>query len=156
MNIFVLDKDPVKAAQMQGDKHVVKMILETAQLLSSVHWMNEGEAPYKLTHKNHPCAKWARESLSNYMWLCKHGIALCDEYTRRYKKVHKSRDAIIWCYTHPPKIENKGLTEFPLAMPDDVKTPGDPVKSYRDYYKKYKKDIVKWNHSEKPEWYEID
>ena len=65
MNIFVLDNDPFKAAEYQCDKHVVKMVLETAQLLCSAH----ETAPYKRTHYNHPCAIWTRSSLSNYMWL---------------------------------------------------------------------------------------
>jgi hypothetical protein len=155
MNIFVLDENPWKAAWYQCDKHVVKMILETAQLLCSAHWMTGGEAHYRLTHKNHPCSKWARESLNNYKWLAVHGRALCHEYTKRYNKVHKTQEVIYWCENNLPNIPSNGLTEFPLAMPDDVKTPGDPVKSYRDYYRKYKKDIVKWNHSEKPEWYEV-
>jgi hypothetical protein len=153
MNIFVLDKDPKKAARMQGDKHVVKMILETNQLLSSAHWMSGGTAHYKLTHKNHPCSKWVRESLSNYKWLCTHGMALCEEYTKRYGRIHKTQKVNEDLCKNLPDIPEKGLTEFPLAMPDDVKTPGDPVKSYRDYYMKHKKNIVKWNHSEKPEWY---
>lgn len=156
MNIFVLDKDPKKAARMQADKHCVKMVLESAQLLSSAHWMTGGEAHYRLTHKNHPCSKWVRESMNNYLWLCQHALELCNEYTRRYGRTHKSEPIIIDMCMNPPNfLEEKGLTEFPLAMPDDVKTPGDPVKSYRDYYMKYKKDIVKWNHSKKPNWYEL-
>jgi hypothetical protein len=155
MNIFVLDKDPCKAAQMQCDKHVVKMILEENQILSSVHWMLGGEAPYRLTHKNHPCSKWARESKENYEWLITHTEELCKEYTRRYKKIHKSQYVLEKIKNTPINIPSIGLTEFPLAMPDDVKTPGNPVKSYRDYYMKYKKDIAKWNHSKKPNWYNI-
>lgn len=155
MQIFVLDKDPKKAARMHGDKHLVKAVLESAQLLSSAHWMTGGKAHYRLTHKNHPCSKWVRESLSNYLWLCNHALELCAEYTRRYDKTHKSESIIMDLYINPPHLlEDKGLTEFPLAMPEDVKTPGDPIKSYRDYYMKYKKDIVKWNHSQKPDWYE--
>ena len=153
LNIFVLDNDIKKCAEYHADCHITKMVVETAQLLSSAHWMSGGEAPYKLTHKNHPCAKWVRESIFNYIWLVDHGMALCREYTKRYNRKHATQEKIEWCASHLPIIENKGLTEFPLAMPDDVKTPRDPVKSYRDYYKKYKKDIVKWNHSKKPEWY---
>lgn len=70
MNIFILDTNPKIAAQYHVDKHVVKMILETAQLLCSAHWLNGSEAPYKLTHKNHPCAIWTRECVENYNWLC--------------------------------------------------------------------------------------
>jgi len=153
MNIFVLDKDPKKAAQYQGDKHVVKMILESAQLLSSVHWMTDSSAHYRLTHKNHPCSNWARESIENYKWLCDHAVELCNEYTRRYHRTHKSEPIIKDLCSNLPNIPSKGLTPFALAMPEDCKYPGAPVKSYRTYYKKHKKDIVKWNHSEKPEWY---
>ena len=74
MNIFILDLDPQSCAEAHCDKHVVKMILETAQLLSSALWITGVEAPYRLTHKNHPCAIWTRESLDNYMWLCQLGL----------------------------------------------------------------------------------
>lgn len=95
MNIFILSKDPIIAAQMQCDKHVVKMILETAQLLCSP--FEKGEAPYKRSHFNHPSAIWTRENKSNYEWLITHGLALCEEYTFRYGKEHKSKQVILWC-----------------------------------------------------------
>jgi hypothetical protein len=95
LNIFVLDKDPEKAAKYQCDKHVIKMILETAQLLCSV--FEPGQAPYKRTHYNHPSAVWTRASRANYMWLIEHGEALCYEYTRRYNKTHKSEFVFQWC-----------------------------------------------------------
>ena len=75
MNIFVLDKNPIRAAKMACDKHVVKMILESAQMLCSVQ--PEGTAPYKRSFYNHPCTKWVRESDANYDWLIEHGLALC-------------------------------------------------------------------------------
>lgn len=84
MNIFVLDLDPVQAAKWHTDRHCVKMILESAQLLCSVFHMQGIDAPYKLTHKNHPCAVWARESYSNFIWLLNLFEALCEEYTVRY------------------------------------------------------------------------
>ena len=84
MNIFVLDYNPKRAAQMQCDKHVVKMPLETAQILCSA--FEPGTAPYKRTHYNHPCSVWGRESKVNYKWLIEHGLALSDEYTYRYGK----------------------------------------------------------------------
>ena len=82
MNIFVLDTDPIKAAQYHADKHVVKMITETAQLLNSTYYFTneKDKASYKLTHKNHPCSIWARESLDNWVWLKQLGLALYDEY----------------------------------------------------------------------------
>lgn len=110
MNIFILDENPVTAAQMLCDKHIVKMPLETAQLLSSVFSIalkepnplvsitNQNiEVPYKLTHKNHPCSLWARQSKGNFDWLIKHGKELCIEYSLRYKRTHKSEEVIDWC-----------------------------------------------------------
>jgi len=85
MNIFVLDTNQEKNPEYHCDKHVVKMIVETAQLLCSAHWMSGGSATYRKTHVNHPCAVWARKTKSNYLWLCNHGLALCNEYTKRYK-----------------------------------------------------------------------
>lgn len=90
MNIFVLDYCPVKSAQMQCDRHVVKMPLETAQLLCSAY--PNDNAPYKRTHYNHPCSIWARKSENNYLWPIEHGLALCLEYNFRYGKNHKSRE----------------------------------------------------------------
>ena len=82
MNIFFLDYDTQKCAQYHCDKHVVKMVLETAQLLCGVHHTTPQvtpQVPYKLSHKNHPCAIWCRESLSNYLYLCDLGLELCKE-----------------------------------------------------------------------------
>ena len=90
MNIFVLDECPVISAQMQCDKHVVKMPLETAQMLCSVfhrHGLGD-KVPYKEAHRNHPCTLWAGDSADNFIWLWKHGMELCFEYTRRYNKIH--------------------------------------------------------------------
>ena len=94
MNIFVLHTDPEKAATMMCDKHVIKMVLETAQMLCTIaHGMGYDGAPYRSTHKNHPCTVWAAKTSSNWSWLLRHGFALCDEYTKRYGKNHKS---IMW------------------------------------------------------------
>ena len=76
MNIFVLDLDPRKCAEYHNNRHVVKMVLETSQLLCGVHWVGGSEAPYKLSHRNHPCAIWSRECIENYIWLCDLGMAL--------------------------------------------------------------------------------
>ena len=157
MNIFVLDENPQIAAQMHNDKHVVKMILETAQLLCGVHHVsNSGnieEVPYKLSHKNHPCAIWARECIENYIWLCDLGLSLCEEYTYRYNKRHKSQDVIEWCIVNLPKLrENLVTTPFPLAMPDECKTK-TAVESYRLYYLMHKKDFSTWKQRNKPEWF---
>lgn len=158
MNIFVLDTNPRLAAQMQCDKHVVKMVLESAQILSTV--MQEkypSDVWYRSTHKNHPCVKWASGSYSNFMWLLAHGWGLADEYAHRYGKKHKSikifteiRSSNIDVYE---LFDAKTQTPFVLAMPDDCKL-DDPVASYRLYYKKYKAGIATWNKNRpQPEWW---
>lgn len=139
MNIFFLDWNPQIAARYHCDKHVVKMIIETAQLLYSAHWMLESPLPataYKLAHKNHPCAIWVRQSLTNYMWLCSLGWWLCKEYQFRYgeTKTHKSEAHILWLLNHPPRgIPNLEMTNPALAMPDVYKT-GDPIQAYKTFY----------------------
>ena len=109
MNIFKLDESPVVSAKYACDKHVVKMILESAQMLCAVH--PEGTAPYKRSFYNHPCTKWVRESARNYEWLLLHAYALCAEYTSRYDKVHKSEAVIEWCDENRPDLPNKTLTK---------------------------------------------
>ena len=152
MNIFFLDEDIKKCAEYHVDKHCVKMILESAQLLCGVHWVAGGEAPYKLSHKNHPCSIWARESLSNYFLLCELGYELCKEYTYRYGKRHKSQDVIEWCMTHRPNIIDKGLTEQPKAMPEQYKT-NSVVESYRNYYMGEKSGFAVWKNRDTPNWW---
>lgn len=152
MNIFFLDFDTKKCAEYHCDKHVVKMILETAQLLCSTHWVIGSEAPYKLSHKNHPCSIWVRESLSNYLYLCDLGLELCEEYTYRYGKRHKSQDVIEWCLTNKPNISDTEFTEPPKTMPDEYKV-NNVVESYRNYYIGAKKDFAKWKNRNIPEWF---
>jgi hypothetical protein len=155
MNIFVLDMNVKKCAEYHNDKHVVKMILETAQLLCGVHHMTDSvneQIPYKLSHKNHPCAIWARESLTNYLWLCELGLELCKEYTYRYGKKHKSLDVITWCIINKPNIPDIGFTEPAKAMPDEYKDE-DVVKSYRNYYRGAKKSFSNWKKRETPDWF---
>jgi len=159
MNIFVLDYDPKSCAQMHCDKHVVKMILETAQLLCGVHHMTNQETehvPYKLSHKNHPCSIWTRECIENYVWLCDLGLELCEEYTYRYGKRHKSQEIIEWCLLNLPKIKENGtVTDFKLAMPDECKIDNNPILSYRKYYIDFKKDFAKWKNRDVPNWFRL-
>ena len=152
MNIFILDYDVKKCAEYHVDKHVVKMILETAQLLCGVHWVSGGNSPYKLSHKNHPCAIWARESLTNYLYLCELGLELSREYTYRYGKKHKSQEIIEWCIDNKPNIVDKGFTEPAKAMPDEYKVKS-VVESYRNYYLGAKSGFASWKNRETPEWY---
>ena len=155
MNIFILDKDVKKNAQYHCDKHVVKMILETAQLLCGVHHVTAqvtDQVPYKLSHKNHPCAIWTRESLSNYLYLCELGLALCDEYTHRYGKRHKSLQVILWCINNRPNIPDKEFTEPAKAMPEEYKVKS-VVDSYRNYYRGAKSGFTTWKNRDIPKWF---
>lgn len=153
MNIFFLDFNTKKCAEYHCDKHVVKMILETAQLLCGVHWVIGSEAPYKLSHKNHPCAIWTRSSLSNYLYLCDLGLELCKEYTYRYDKKHKSQDVIEWCLVNKPNIHDVDFTAPPLAMGEEFKIGNDAIESYRNYYIEGKKAIVSWKNRSIPDWF---
>jgi len=155
MNIFVLDYNPRKCAEYHANSHVVKMVLETAQLLCGVHWVQGNEAPYKLSHRNHPCSIWARESLSNYLYLCELGLELCKEYTYRYGKRHKSQDVIEWCLINKPNISDKEFTEPARAMPDEYKS-NCVVESYRNYYMGEKSKIAAWKNRETPEWFKME
>ena len=159
MNIFFLDENPTLSAKYHVDKHVVKMILETAQLLCSVHHVTDqatdqvtDQVPYKLSHKNHPCAIWARESLSNYLYLCELGLELGKEYTYRYGKRHKSIEVIEWCIVNKPNIPDIGFTTPARAMPDEFKV-DSVVESYRNYYMGAKSDLASWKNREKPFWF---
>ena len=155
MNIFFLDFDVKKCAEYHANSHVVKMVLETAQLLCGVHWVQGGEAPYKLSHRNHPCSIWVRESLSNYLYLCELGLELCKEYTYRYGKRHKSQDVIEWCLINKPNIADKEFTEPARAMPDEYKS-NCVVESYRSYYMGEKSKIAVWKNRETPEWFKME
>ena len=153
MNIFLLDENPQINAQYHCDKHVVKMILETAQLLCSAnHLCGDGDPPYKLAHKNHPCSIWVRKSLTNYLYLCELGLELSKEYTYRYNKHHKSTDVIQWCLNNLPNIPDIGFTPPALAMPDQYKV-DDFVQSYRNYYIGEKKGFAAWKNREIPYWF---
>ena len=155
MNIFFLDYDVKKCAQYHVDKHSTKMCVEYSQLLCSVHWVTGNEAPYKLSHKNHPCSIWSRESLSNYLYLCELGLELCNEYTYRYGKRHKSQDVIEWCLINKPNIKDIGFTEPSKAMPDEYKVKS-VVQSYRNYYMGAKSGFAVWKNRETPEWFKFE
>lgn len=150
MNIFLLNKDPVIAAQQHCDKHVVKMVLETAQMLCTVHRILDVYVPdnfYRKTHENHPCTVWVRKTDSNYNWAYQLFIALCNEYTFRYDKVHLSDQKFREELQYPPEnIVSGPLTPFPKAMkayPDIAKIP-DPVKAYQEFYIADKAHFAVW------------
>ena len=161
MNIFVLDLDPEKAAQYHCDKHVVKMILETAQILSTVVQSHYHEPLlYRATHKNHPCVIWAGQSWWNIFWLGKLGRALCREFEFRYGKKHKSEviinkalDASCYLEMTGDNEAQENMTPFAQAMPEQYRDP-DPVKAYRNYYKNEKAHLLTYTKREKPSWLE--
>tara|TARA_R110002050_G_scaffold16903_1_gene50814 strand:- start:78 stop:554 length:477 start_codon:yes stop_codon:yes gene_type:complete len=155
MNIFVLDDNIERCAAYHCDKHVVKMTLETAQLLCSP--FEQGDAPYKRTHYNHPCAKWARESVGNYEWLLELGYRLAEEYTHRYGKMHKCLDVIDWCdnNSHTLNLPDLGLTPWAQAMPDEYKSQC-AIQAYRNYYCGDKLEFCTWKNRQLPNWWPYD
>lgn len=155
MNIFYLDSDPKTCSEFHVDKHCVKMILEYAQLLSSAHHIldnYQGDDIYKLTHKNHPSAIWTRDSKENYEFLFNLWIALMDEYTYRYGKVHASSRLIDVLSVCPKNSQNKPFTEPTPAMPEEFVVPGDSIQSYRNYYVGAKSNMFSWKNRECPYW----
>ncbi len=164
---------------MHNDKHTVKMILEYSQLLSTAHRVLDGNATvglsdsgrkktsyvlmdnresilYVATHINHPSAVWVRQSPENYLWLANMLIALCEEYTHRYGKIHKV-ERVGLCYVllkNIPRNIGAGIFTQPTpAMPDDIKIAGDSLASYRNYYIKSKSHLANWKKRNVPVWY---
>lgn len=165
MNIFILSWILEQCAKDHCDKHVVKMILETTQLLSTTHhivnpdqamkWYNENLI-YKKTHQNHPSAIWTRECKENYIWLCHLGLALCNEYAYRYDKKpedHSCHSKLVFLINNIPNLpsNNDVITLPKLAMPDQYKT-NDPVYSYRQYYLNDKERMLVWRKRGPPSW----
>lgn len=187
MNLFILHKDPIIAAQMQCDKHVPKMIVESAQMLSTAHRVLDGKLTrrpsksgktmvkywdlyegqddleaetiyYKAVHVGHPCTQWTMRSSANYDWHYQHFIALCDEYTYRYGKNHKTAVQLGGpLYSKPRNLPEGPLTPFELAMKSNPEciALGDPVKAYRAFYqtKQHRFKMV-WTKRPVPEWFE--
>lgn len=167
MNIFYLDRSPAICASLHCDKHVVKMILESAQLLSTAHRVLDGmlvdkkyilpdereDVLYKATHMNHPSAIWTRSGIEQYRWVHDLLYFLIYEYRTRYKKEHKTERLLPPLLNAPIHINWEApWTDPPQCMPEDVQN-SDPVTAYRDYYAKYKSDIAKWAHGPEPDWW---
>ena len=146
MNIFYLHKDPRKAAEYQYNKHVVKMILESAQMLCTAHhhYGNGDNVPYKKAHYNHPSTIWVRDNIENYAWLYRHMLALGEEYTKRYGKTHltitKCKEPLS---KTPPGMPWLGFTQPPQAMPDEYKDDCS-LQAYWNYYIGAKRIIANW------------
>lgn len=176
MNIFYLDKDPQKCAEMHCDKHVVKMIIEYAQLMSTAHRILDG-TPYldltkngrkikrwrldderedilmKASHINHPSNIWTRSNRDNYIWLNRMWNYLLLEYTHRYGKIHACAKYKYALYLTPNNIVQSHFYEPTPAMPDDCKILNDSVSSYKKYYIERKTHFAKWTKREVPLWY---
>jgi len=174
MNIFVLDESPQKAAEYHCNKHVVKMILESSQMLCAAHWyslLNENNKqmsdfkgprkakewllqnanpakipPYTFTHVRHPCTTWTAETMGNYSWHMDLMWFLLEEYKSRYKRDHKCLEVWKWLKANSPTHINQSshMTVHPQAMPVECKVPGDPVQAYRNYYSQHKRRFAKW------------
>jgi hypothetical protein len=161
MNIFYLDENPILAAQYHVDSHVVKMILESAQMLCTAVNVKAGEqvTPYKTTHINHPCSVWVRESYGNWSYVYQLMLALQKEWRYRYKheKTHKSVELLLDNSIWVRAIHYIGTTTNPftppaLAMPDECKISSNPAECYREYYRKEKTHLHKWTGRDVPEW----
>lgn len=150
MNIFYLHHDPQLAARFQHNKHIVKMCLETAQILCTVQVRYGNEAPYRPTHPNHPSVLWAGENKNNYLWLVRHGLELCAEYRRRYGKQHACANVIEEVQFPPGAMPDLPFTQPTQAMPDEFKVPGDSVLAYRKYYLARKVDQSTWTRRDVP------
>lgn len=160
MNIFVLDNDPQKCAEYHCDKHVVKMILEHAQMMCTAHHLHPNktvkyEIPYKQTHVNHPCSKWVRDSLANYKWLYQMTYHLNEEYKHRFNHDvnHKSFDVID--NLPLPSLMNVPQTKWARAMPVEYKH-DDVIKSYRTYYINDKVELLKYTKRDMPTWLTVE
>lgn len=180
MNIFYLHNDPKICAYEHCDKHVVKMILEYAQLLSTAHrvldgtmytdktklgrkikrWKLEYDIADNLlflaSHIQHPSGIWCRKNMQNYMWLTELLEGLCKEYTHRYGKVHSVQKSGLMrylCDNLPKNIPIGPFTDPPPAMPDYCKVPLDSILSYQNYYVNEKVRFARWTNRNIPSWY---
>lgn len=160
MNIFFLDRDPKTCAQSHCDKHVVKMTLETAQMLCTAHRTLDGNWGnnhlYKSTHIAHPSCKWVRDSIQHYVWTADLFYWLSWTYHQRYNREHKSFTDFWTSLERPPvKIEDNGWTDPPQCMDDCYKRP-NTVDAYRTYYSCAKSPIAEWNFSQRPAWMDLN
>ena len=177
MNIFYVDKDPKVCAEMHCDKHVVKMIVEYAQLLSTAHRVLDGTPYYDLTetgrrvlryqldgsykdallykaaHINHPSAIWVRENFENYYWLYDLFSHLSDEYTYRYSKRHSTTELLgDILEIAPDNIPEGVFTQPPQCMPDEYKTKNS-IQAYQNFYIGEKAPFCNWKNREIPKWF---
>jgi len=176
MNIFVLDQNPTVAAQMYCDKHTPKMVVELLQqggsavirhgATSDMMPLTKKGTPLKGGYHNHPCTRWVGDSRDNFFWAIEHGLALCDEYTKRFGKTHFCEAGIEQLLTMAELIPEGSLTPFALAMPDEHRpvachikdgylfhaSGATAVEAYRRYY--HSKTFAKWDKgTDAPAWW---
>jgi hypothetical protein len=151
MNIFFLDPDPAVAAKFHNDRHVVKMILESAQMLSTAcreSGLNEG---YKPCFQHHPCTQWASERFGNWNWLRRLALELNEEFKYRYDNEDDHKSAVVVRQLPEPPLPG-GRTKPAMAMPDYCKTE-NPIEAYRKYYREEKDHLAEWTGRPVPNWY---
>lgn len=166
MNIFVLHTNPITAARMMCDKHIPKMVVESAQMMASA-LRRHGAAdaimpiakttgrPYLGGYHRHPCTVWTGDTRHNFLWLAEHGSTLAAEYTSRYGKVHACAGAIEQMTRHASLIPTGPVTEFAQAMPDEFKVEGNAVLAYRRYYSSDKRRFASWTKgTPAPSWWD--
>ena len=161
MNIFGIDTDTTSCATYHTDRHIVKMPLETAQMVSFVYYHKDlwdGEVPnllmnFSAGHDKHPCSLWLRENLVNFLWTCEFGIKLIEEYRFRYDSQKHERCKMIfeWSLDNLPNLPVAEFTPFAKAMPEEYKVDCS-VESYRNYYRVGKSELHQWTKRNKPEW----
>jgi len=163
MNIFTIDSCPRQSARWLVDSHM-KMLLEFCQMACTNYHLQGIDAPYKITHPNHPSTKWLRSSYDNLLWGIEHAYTIADEYTARYGKRHKSEDILDWCEDNMWRLgfDSQDLQPFAIAIKEDSicrTLPEfnivDPVTKYRLFYKYDKKHLHTWKRN-KPYWLEDD
>ncbi len=153
MNIFILDRDIPTCARYHADQHVVKMILESTQMLCTVSSQYGMQAPYRPTHLNHPCTLWTGRSLANWKWLRRLTLQLNSEFKYRYRKEADHASAAVARDLLPPPLPDIGLTEFAQAMDAKYQAPGDPVRAYRNFYIAEKSRFAAWTRRRPPKWF---
>jgi hypothetical protein len=153
MNIFVLDLDIPTCAAYHADQHVIKMVLESAQMLCTVLSRHGIATPYKPTHAAHPCTLWAGAAMANWIWLRDLALRLDDEYRYRFERERSHRSATVIRALPDPPLSDLGLTPFAQAMPEIYRVPGDAVAAYRAYYIGEKASFATWTRRPRPPWF---
>jgi len=152
MNIFILDYNIKDCARDHVDKHIVKMPTESSQLLSTAVRLSGIDAGYQITHKNHPCSVWVRESLDNFLWLRELSYYLNKEWQFRYGHTRNHKGFEVGWNLPIPNLPKIGLTPFAQALPKELKNI-DTVTAYRNYYIRDKKHLANWRKRDVPFWW---